>query len=215
MHGQPSVKKSQDPVVAKARAERRRFRRVRVDLPGRLFFPENSREEACKVVDLSPGGASIDCEFLPEADTHVVLYVEGFGRFEGTVARRDGYGFGIRFAGTQLKREKTAEQLTLFMNKALVDEGDMRRHDRTPSKGLAQFTRADGAIIKCEVLDMSPSGVSLKTALRPQIGEFVLIGTLAGRVARHHEDGIGIEFVGLGRDKPTADQLHVSVTLPR
>lgn len=212
MHGQPLLKKIEDPVVAKARAERRRFRRVRVDLPGRLFVPSDSREAPCKIVDLSPGGASIESECLPELNTHIVLYIDAFGRFEGTVARRDGFGFGVRFSGTALKREKTAEQLTLFMNKSLVDDAAvMRGHDRTPTKGAAQFTRADGTIVKCEVMDLSPSGVSLKTAIRPQIGEFVLIGQLAGRVARHHNDGIGIQFVGLTVDKPTADYLHASI----
>ncbi len=215
MHGRPIVKRIEDPVVAKAKAERRRYRRVRIDQPGRLFVPSDSREAPCKVVDLSPGGASVESEFLPEIGTQIVLYVDAFGRFEGTVARRDGFGFGVRFAGTQLKREKTAEQLTLFMNKALVDEADMRRHDRTPAKGLSQFTRSDGTITKCEVVDLSPSGVSLRTAVHPPIGEFVLIGQLAGRVARHHVDGIGIEFVGLGVEKPTADDLHARIAVPR
>lgn len=146
------------------------------------------------------------------SSSHIVLYVDGFGRFEGTVARRDGYGFGLRFNATQLKREKIAEQLTLFMNKALVDDATvMRGHERTPTKGLAQFTRADGTVVKCEVLDLSPGGVSVKTALRPSVGEFVLIGKLAGRVARHHADGIGIQFVGLTLDKHTPDTLHASI----
>jgi hypothetical protein len=213
--GQPLLKRTEDPVVAKARAERRRFRRVRVDLPGRLFVPDNGHEAQCKVVDLSPGGASIECDFVVDVGTHIVVYVDGFGRFEGTAARRDGFGFGMRFNATQLKREKIAEQLTLFLNKTLIDDNVMRTHDRTPTKGVAQFTRADGTIEKCEVIDLSPTGVSLKTVVRPQIGEFVLIGQLAGRVARHHADGIGIQFVGLTSDKPTTDQLHASLTLSR
>ena len=45
-------------------------------------------------------------------------------------------------------------------------------------------------------MDISASGVSLKTDVRPAIGEFVLIAQMAGRIARHHEQGIGIEFVG-------------------
>jgi hypothetical protein len=217
MSGQPLLKRTEDPVLAKARADRRRFRRVDVNLPGKLFIPADSREVPCKVVDLSPGGASLECEFLPEIGTHVVLYVDGgFGRFEGAVARRDGYGFGMRFNATQMKREKIAEQLTLFMNKMVVDDATvMRRHDRTPTKGLAQFTCADGTMTKCEVLDLSTGGVSLKTLVRPQIGEFVLIGKLAGRVARHHPDGIGLEFIGMGGEKHTADTLHASIAAPR
>jgi hypothetical protein len=185
-----------EPIVAKARAERRRFRRVRVDLPGRLFTPADGKEARCQVCDLSPGGAAIACELSPVTGTQVVLYVDGFGRFEGLVTRLDDASFGVHFSCTALKRERTAEQLTLFLNKTLVDDTILRRHERTSHKGFAKFTRADGQIVHCEVMDISASGVSVKTDIRPAIGEFVLIAQMAGRIARHHEQGIGIEFVG-------------------
>jgi hypothetical protein len=49
--------------------------------------------------------------------------------------------------------------------------------------------------------------VSLKTDIKPPIGEFVLIGQMAGRVARHHENGVGIEFVAVPHDKAQAERL--------
>src|SRR6201996_2445011 len=196
MQGLAMAMKDAEPVVAKAEAERRRFRRVRVDLPGRLFLPSDSREARCTIADLSPGGAAVICELMPEPGVPVILYVDGFGRFEGTVARRDGYGFGVSFVCTPAKRERTAEQLTLFLNKALVDDSVLRRHERSSQKGFAKFTRADGQVVQCEVMDISVGGVSLKTDVKPALGEFVLIAQIAGRVARHHEDGIGIQFVG-------------------
>ncbi|MDE2183911.1 MAG: PilZ domain-containing protein [Alphaproteobacteria bacterium] len=205
--------KNVDPVVAKSRAERRRFRRVPVNLPGKLFVPGDGQESACTVADLSPGGAQIDCVLPLEQGTPVVLYVNGFGRFEGTVARREEKFLGIRFVSSALKRERTAEQLTLFMNQGLVDNADLRRHDRAPTKGLTRFTRADGQIVPCEVLDLSMSGISVKTELRPPIGEFVLIGQMAGRIARHHEDGIGIEFVGVTHS--TTERLRAQLTAAR
>jgi len=198
--------KDAEPVLARARAERRRFRRVRVDLPGRLFLPADGREARCAVVDLSPGGAAIRCETIPEPGAQVVLYVDGFGRFEGVVARKDGGSFGVSFHCTAAKRERTAEQLTLFLNKALVDESVLRRHERSASRGFAKFTRADGQVVNCEVMDISVGGVSLKTDIRPPIGEFVLIAQIAGRVARHHEQGVGIEFVG--RPEHATEQTH-------
>ena len=183
-------------VVANAGAERRRFRRVRIDLPGRLFIPSDSREARCTVLDLSPGGAAVASEIIPEAGTPVVLYIDGFGRFEGNVVRCDAEGFGLAFVCTPSKRERTAEQLILFLNKSLVDDSVLRRHERSSQKGFAKFTRADGQIVNCEIMDMSVGGVSLKTETKPPIGEFVLIAQVAGRVARHHADGIGIEFIG-------------------
>lgn len=199
MYAQALAMKNVDPVIARSRADRRRYRRIRIDQPGKLFVPAETQEYACTVTDLSPGGASVFSEAPLEPETQVVLYVNSFGRFEGTIVRRDGLNAGIRFFSTSLKRERTAEQLTLYMNRALLDEADLRRADRTPAKGLTRFTRADGQIVPCEVLDMSISGVSVKTDIRPPVGEFVLIGQLAGRIARHHEQGIGIEFVGVSQ----------------
>jgi len=192
--------------VEKTGAERRRVRRVKVDLPGRMFIPSDSREARCTINDLSPGGAAVLCDIVPEAGTPVVLYIDNFGRFEGNVVRRDGEGFGIAFVCTPSKRERTAEQLILFLNKSLVDDNVLRRHERTSQKGFAKFTRADGQIVHCEVTDISVGGVSLKTDVKPPIGEFVLIAQIAGRIARHHDHGIGIEFVG--QEKTSAEPAH-------
>jgi hypothetical protein len=194
--------KDAEPVIAKAKAERRRFRRVPMDLGGRLFTPGDGQEARCTILNLSPGGAAIDCAFVPEHGTPVVLYVDGFGRFEGTVARRGGQGFGVAFVCTPAKRERTAEQLTLFLNKTLVDDSLLRGHERAHQKGFAKFTRADGQVINCEVMDISVGGVSLKSEVRPPLGEYVLIASMAGQVARHHEHGIGIEFIGQDKSAP-------------
>jgi hypothetical protein len=196
-----------EPVEVKSGAERRRFRRVKMDLPGRMFLPSDSREAHCTVLDMSPGGVAVACEIVPEMGAPVVLYMDGFGRFEGNVVRRDEAGFGLAFVCTPSKRERTAEQLILFLNnQSPGDDSLLRRHGRASQKGFAKFTRADGQIVHGEVSDISVSGVSLKTNVRPAIGEFVLIAQIAGRVARHHPDGIGIEFVG--NEKPQTQPAH-------
>jgi hypothetical protein len=87
----------------------------------------------------------------------------------------------------------------------------LRRHDRTPTKGFARFTRANGDILACEVVDLSLSGVSLKTDSRPPLGEVVLIGQMAGKVVRYHETGIAIEFVGPPSEKAATDRQPLTV----
>jgi PilZ domain len=210
-----------DTVVAQAKAERRRFRRVPIDIRGKIFVPGDERDGSCRIIDLSPGGAQVACELGLPAGTPIVLYVDGFGRFEGVVARpvdakdqTDG-NFGIKFHCSALKRERVAEQLTVFLNKGVVDESAMRRHDREPTKGLARFTRANGDIVGCEVLDLSLSGVSLKSDVKPPIGEVVLIGQMAGRVARHHETGVAIEFVGSPHERSDAERIQTKLSVVR
>ena len=193
---------------AKSPAERRRFRRVRLDLPGRLFLPADGEEAPCQIGDLSPGGANVTCALMPATGTQVVLYIDGFGRFEGQIVRRSGENFGVRFACTVLKRERIAEQLTLFLNNALV-EGAMLRRERANHKEFAKFTRADGQITHCEIMDISAGGVSLRSDIRPGLGEFVLIANMAGRVVRHHDKGIDIEFVGQQAAAEPAAKLNL------
>ena len=211
-----AMTKDRNSVVERAKAERRHFMRARVEIAGRFFVPSDSREAQCKVVDLSPGGALIVSEIVPMAETQVILYIDGFGRLEGNVVRpqeviADGTtspegSFGVQFHCSPMKRDKIAEQLTLYLNRGIVDETTVRRHDREPTKGLTRFTRANGEVLNCEVQDLSLSGVSLKTDVRPPLGEIVLIGQTAGRVARHHETGIAIEFVSAQHDKANPDQ---------
>jgi hypothetical protein len=205
-----SMSNERERVVAEAKAERRRHRRVRVELTGRLFVPAEEHEAHCRITDLSPGGAQVVSEYIPAGDSTIVLYIDGFGRIEGIVARPADGNFGVKFACSAMKRERIAEQLTLYMNKGTVDESVLRRHDREPTKGMAKFTRSNGDIVACEVLDLSLSGVSLKTEVRPPMGEVVLIGQMAGRIVRHHETGIAIEFVG-GNAQPERPAAKLSV----
>jgi hypothetical protein len=169
---------------------------VRVDLSGRLFVPADEREAPCRIIELSPDGASLQCEVVPGCGSSVVLYVEGLSRFEGVVARRNGDVIEVKFVCTVAKRDRTAEQIAAMRDKGLNSGSILRRHERSHRKGCTQFTRANGQIVSGEVIDISVSGVSLRTDTRPLIGEFVLVAQIVGQISRYHEDGIGIEFVG-------------------
>jgi hypothetical protein len=169
---------------------------VPVDLAGSLYVPDDGSEVPCRIIELSPDGASLQCDVVPRSGSSVVLYVDGLSRLEGIISRCDGHVVEVKFVCTAAKRERTAEQLVAMRDKGLSGSSLLRRYGRFPRKGCTQFTRANGQIVPSEVIDISVSGVSLKTDTRPLIGEVVLIAEIAGRVSRHHEIGIGIEFVG-------------------
>jgi hypothetical protein len=45
------------------------------------------------------------------------------------------------------------------------------------------------------VLDVSISGASVGTEVRPPVGSEVVLGRLRARVVRHHSEGLGLEFL--------------------
>jgi hypothetical protein len=181
---------------AQTGAESRRFRRVKLDLPGRLFLPKLGREAPCTVRDMSPGGMAVLSDTVPGLGSAVVVYLDGFGRFEGQVVRQDQDGFGLAFDCSPSKRRRIAGQLILFLNLSLGYDGLLDEAGPAKPKSVVSFTRADGQRVDGELRDISPNGVSLKTEVKPPLGEFVLIAQMAGRVTQHQADGIAIDFVG-------------------
>jgi hypothetical protein len=191
------TKKSGENVIARARKDRRRFRRVHVTLAGRLYIPATQEEALCTVDEISAGDAVLSCELKGEPQGKAVIYLDGLGRLEGPVVRNKEGGFVMTFSCSLQKREKLVDRLTLELNRHLLNEGDLRKHDRieAQSGSYTHFTRTSGDQIRCGVLDLSFTGLSIRTDVRPPVGEHILIGSRAGRVARHHSDGIGVEFL--------------------
>jgi len=203
-------------IIERASKERRRFRRVRLSIMGRLYIPATQEEAMCTAQDISPGDACIDCELKQEPMGRAVIYLESLGRFEGPISRGDDGRLVMTFSCSPLKREKLADQLILEVNRHLLGDADLRRHDRVEavSGSYTHFTRASGEQIRCEVLDLSLTGVSVRTELRPPVGEHILIGHRAGRVARHHAEGIGVEFLGLSLGNQADNSQNPPVTPP-
>jgi hypothetical protein len=200
-------KEAGQKVIARALAERRRFRRVNVAVTGRLYIPATQEEATCTVEDISPGDASLLCQLRQEPKGRAVIYLDTLGRFEGPIVRARNGSFVMTFSCSLQKREKLADQLTLEINRHLLSEADLRRYDRVEAAmgSFTNFTRSSGEQIRCEVLDLSLSGLSVRTEIKPPVGEHILIGHRAGRVARHHGDGVGIEFLGLSSESAAAD----------
>ncbi len=195
-------------------SERRAFRRVTVEIPGKVFLPSTAQEADCVVTNISPAGALVTCAVETLAKIPVVLYVAGLGRFEGHGAWERGPRHGIVFHNSELKQARLANQL-IKLDAQGQPETILRRHKRIATHTLAKFTCESGATISCTVLDFSTSGLSLKSEMRPQIGERIHIGGMIGRVARYHESGIAIEFIGRERDDAVFRQELDSLALWR
>ncbi|HEY1710012.1 MAG TPA: PilZ domain-containing protein [Rhizomicrobium sp.] len=177
--------------------ERRTARRTPIGLQGKLFLPERELEGDCTVLDLSSGGAGLKSSSPAGIGTRIVLYVSGFGRLEGKVIARDRLRIGVQFAFSDAKRERVDEMISAYLVQGEVNDTTLRASYRVQNlSSFKQFTLASGESEECEVLDIALSGVSLKTATRPVVGETIHFGNMTAVVVRHTEQGISVKFVG-------------------
>jgi hypothetical protein len=177
--------------------ERRRHQRVRVNLLGRYMLADR-REFPCQVTNMSPGGMAVLAPVSGKVGERVIAYVDHVGRLEGVIARLFENGFAMTVAATIRKRDKLAAQLTWLANRHILNLPEDRRHGRfTPKNPAARLVLPSGLNVSCRVIDLSASGAALKTDQRPEIGALVTVGKTAGRVVRHLEEGIAVEFTRL------------------
>jgi hypothetical protein len=184
-------------VILPLSEERRRSQRVRVNLLGRYMLADR-REFPCQVANMSPGGMALIAPVAGEPGERVIAYVDHVGRLEGVIARRFENGFAMTIAATTRKRDKLAAQLTWLANRHILGLPEDRRHGRIiPRSPAGRLILPNGVNIAVRVMDISQSGVAISTKERPDIGAPVTIGKTQGRVVRHLEDGIAVEFVRL------------------
>jgi hypothetical protein len=189
-----ALKKS---VVLPLSEERRRFQRVPVNLLGRYMLSDR-REYPCQVVNMSPGGMALIAPVCGQVAERVIAYVDHVGRLEGVIARHLENGFAMTIAATSRKRDKLAAQLTWLANRHILGLPEDRRPGRiTPRNPAGRLILANGINVACRVIDVSQSGAAVATDQRPEIGSPITIGRTSGRVVRHLEDGIAIEFTRL------------------
>lgn len=186
--------------AAPARTERRDFQRVRVKVYGRYMLEDRS-EYPCQVIDMSPGDVALRTAKRGALGERVIVYLDQIGRVEGVVTRSLEDGFAMTIIASDRKRDKLAAQLTWLANKHELDLPEDRRHERvSPRNPITTLDLGDGRQYRCRIVDLSLSGAAIEIEVKPAIGLPVTLGTMRGRVVRHFEDGIAVEFAALQRE---------------
>ena len=194
------------PVPVVAPEERRRNKRVRLNLLGR-FMRANKQEYPCQLMDISVGGASLLAPCQVEEGEWIVAYIDQIGRVEGRAVRRFDCGFAMAFKATRHKREKLAAQLTWLINRDTLDMPDGRRFERIlPQNSTSQLHLPDGRVLSCRVIDVSIGGALIAVRERPPIGTRVQLGKLKASVIRHDDYGVALQFDDI--QKPAALRRH-------
>ncbi len=184
-----------EPDSARSPRERRRFQRVNVPLLGR-FMRENKQEYPCQIVNVSAGGLAVRAPITGEKGERIVIYLDTLGRIEGTVVRENPDGFALQMSASLYQREKIANQLTWLINKDRLSMIEDRQHDRIiPKKTAIKLTTVNGDSYECQMIDVSLGGAAVSVDPRPEVGELITLGLTPGRVVRHKDHGISIEFL--------------------
>jgi hypothetical protein len=194
-----------NPVAFPVRENRREHERSEVLLDGQLFVPAEESEQPCQVIDLSAGGARVVCEDVPPTTTYVILYVNGFGRFPAVTTRFHDGAIGLRFDMTEHKRARLTTQIKAFLQAGIVGVTNLRRYKRVPVPAEGMFIRGNGDEVACAIRDFSLQGAFIETSCRPPLGEVIALGHHQGRVVRHGETGIAIQFLTM-RGRPGGDE---------
>jgi hypothetical protein len=175
--------------------DRRKFCRVTVSLQGR-FMSEDKQDYPCEVINMSAGGMALLAPICCAPGERIVAYLENFGRLEGIVARTIEGGFAVEIQASVQKRERIANLLTWYSN--LEIGAEERQYERvTPRIAAQKLILPNGDVHDCRVLDVSLSGASIATAVKPPLDTVVVLGRPRGRVVRHHDQGVAIQFAEL------------------
>jgi hypothetical protein len=175
-------------------AAEREYSRVTVSVQGRFMRADHS-EHDCIVDTMSPFDAVVSCSARPEVGERIVAYLDYIGRIEGKVTEAGVRTFTISLNATDRKRDKLSAQLTWLANKHELGLPEDRRHERiAPSNPSSEIRLDDGRRYPCRIIDLSVSGAAVEIDVRPAFGTMVILGNMRGRVVRHFQEGIAMEF---------------------
>lgn len=189
--------------------ERRDFQRVPVTLFGR-FMLEDKSEHACQITDMSPGSAGFGTKCPGKSGEHIVVYADHIGRFEGQITRVNENGFAMTINASERKRDKLAAKLTWLSNQSELGLPEDRRHDRlSPRDPTSQLVLEDGRSYSCMIIDLSMSGAAVKSDVKPAIGAIATLGAMRGRIVRHFDEGVAIEFFAVQKSESLSTFLEM------
>ena len=176
-------------------APERQYSRVSISVQGRFMRADHS-EHDCIVDTMSPFDAVISSGNRPEVGERIVAYLDYIGRIEGKVTETSNRTFTISLNATDRKRDKLSAQLTWLANKHELGLPEDRRHERVaPSNPMSEIRLDDGRRYPCRIIDLSVSGAAVEIDVRPAFGTMVVLGNMRGRVVRHFQEGIAMEFM--------------------
>lgn len=187
--------------------QERQFSRVNLTLFGR-FMLENKQEFPCQILNMSPGSAAMITPTPARINERIIAYIDHMGRLEGRVLRHIDGGFAMSVNATDRRRDKISAKLTWLANRHELNLPEDRRHERlAPRTQQAVIKLEDGRVYSTRIIDLSLSGAAIEMTVRPAIGTVLWLGNMRGRVVRHFDEGVAIEFAAVQNNDSLSEYL--------
>ena len=124
-----------------------------------------------------------------------ICYVDVIGRLPGTVTGRIEGGYIASVDLTDSRMYRVHERLEWYKNHQVAQQGNQRQHDRhEPAHVQATMKLANGSTFPCEIIDVSFSGMAIRTNVNISVGSPISVGNLHGVVVRAEGNDLGIKF---------------------
>ncbi|MEO8758035.1 MAG: PilZ domain-containing protein [Devosia sp.] len=168
---------------------------------------------ACRTQSISAAAAAITAPVTGVAGEWVTARFDHIGIVRGQIERLTPDGFVFQINISDEERQKLALKITWLKRKSVRLQEDKREFRRfQPRDPRSTLTLADGAVIKCFVIDLSRNGAALSAHQRPAVGVPVVIGKLKSHVVRHLEIGFAVAFEA-AQDAEGLEQLVTGIGL--
>jgi len=157
------------------------------------FIGESQKEYLCRTENIDEMTVVLSAPVVPMLSEHVIVYLDGFGRIEGTVTDSYDLTFTVDIMATSHKRRKIRNVLTSLRNG--VRSWELQRHSRMVSPvRFVELALSDGTIEVGSLVDISLGGALIETNIAPSVGDPVQVGPLQAHVLRHTGECIAVKF---------------------
>ncbi len=172
-----------------------RYRTVELDLEGR-YMRSSKLEYPARLKTVSVAQLAFTTHEQLASGERIIAHFEHLGGLDGEVSGKIDGGFELCLNITTRKREKLSAQLTWLLNRPVYSGLDGRRHERLAVENRSVPMRyGKDQCFECTLLDISLSGASLETSVKPEVGTRVVVGKQNAIVRRHHDRGVGVQFL--------------------
>lgn len=154
----------------------------------------DGNDQACIILDISPGGARIFTRELPEPEAEISVHILGVGRLAGRVVRVDAPAFALRFTLCEGEQERASRAIVWQFNRDRLHLSQSCGDYQLPGEEVQTLTLGDGREIDVSVCDVSVQGVAYLSSTLPPVGDRVMAGSLGGEVVRHFSNGFAVVF---------------------